>query len=70
MLNALRDIQENFSASALQDIQEMDFTAPHLLLEVSIFRLSPYLNAHIHVAYCFPEEPLQTLSEICEERID
>jgi hypothetical protein len=63
MLSALKDIQDIFSASAMQDIQEMDFTAPQLLLEVRIFMINSYPNAHIHVAYCFPEEPLQTLSE-------
>lgn len=40
MLNVLRDIQGAFSASALQDIQEMDINAPRLLLEVCIDSLT------------------------------
>jgi hypothetical protein len=39
MLNVLRDFQGAFSASALQDIQEMDISAPHSLLEVCIVSL-------------------------------
>jgi len=36
MLNALRDMQGTSSASALQDIQEMDISALQLLLVVGI----------------------------------
>jgi hypothetical protein len=40
MLNVLRDIQGAFSASALQDIQEMDISVPRSLLEVCIASLT------------------------------
>lgn len=46
MLNVLRDIQGAFSVSALQDIQEMDISAPHSLLEVceaSLTRLEDFV---------------------------
>jgi hypothetical protein len=40
MLNVLKDLQGPFSASVLQDIQEMDISAPHSLLEVCIASLT------------------------------
>jgi hypothetical protein len=64
MLSASRDIQGIFSAIAFQDIQEMDFTVPHSLLEVSTFIHGAYLNAHFSVAYYFPGEPAQTFLNI------